>query len=86
MKQSIILLITLVGAISAATNQNSFLKDQIKAKSLAQAEAKSLDDGGVEGDGWEGCEIPEGLGECELGELHCPCNFSTIPGLGAGLS
>jgi hypothetical protein len=35
---------------------------------------------------WSGCEIPLGLGNITLESLSCPCNQSSVPGLGSGQS
>jgi len=71
MKRNILLVAALfVGAIAAGP---------IK-KGLAQAEARNL---AREID----CEVPDiSGGDLSLGELECPCNFTELPGLGAGLS
>jgi len=57
----------------------------MNAKNLAQVEVAQSDATDADVD-WSGCEIPVGLGEIGLENLSCPCNFSTLPGLGAGLS
>lgn len=74
MKRNILLVAALfVGAIAAGP---------IK-KGLAQAEARNL----ARQEAATDCELPPiDEGGLSLGELECPCEFSELPGLGAGLS
>ena len=83
MRSNTILLVALfAGAIYAAPNTQPTLKKslgQMSAKNLAQTEwSDSMDE----------CQIPPDFGAGFDNEtiLECPCNFTQLPGLGAGQS
>ena len=84
MRRNTILLVALfAGAIAAAPQAAPSLKNrlgQMNAKNLAQVEVEQ------DGNDWSGCEIPSGLGDISLENISCDCNFTQLPGLGAGQS
>ena len=85
MRTNIILLITLIGAVAAVQLTPPTLREcseQSNVNNLAQ----TGDDGEGEGEGWEGCGIPECVGDIHLEKLDCDCKFSAVPGLGSGQS
>ena len=86
MRRNTILLVALfAGAIAAAPQAAPSLKNrlgQMNAKNLAQVEVEQ----DATGSDWSGCEIPSGLGDISLENISCDCNFTHLPGLGAGQS
>jgi hypothetical protein len=79
-KKSVVLMALLAGTFAADTIRNRL--GQMNSKNLAQNTAGDAIE--AAGDDWCGCEGSlTDLPEVELPE--CPCNFSELPGLGAGL-
>lgn len=77
---TILLIAFFAGAISAAPSKTRL--GQMGAKNnLAEAQAEWS---GVSG-GYDNCDVQD-LGSVSLSPLECPCNFTELPGLGAGLS
>jgi hypothetical protein len=81
MRRNTLLLVALFAGVIAAAPQPT-LKNrlgQMNAKNLAQVQGKDgLSDFPVD------CTVPDL--SVDLPDLECPCNFTELPGLGAGLS
>ena len=75
-KKSVVLMALLAGAFAADSIRNRL--GQLNSKTLAQETLKA--------DGGEDCGCDDwAVGELPAVELpECPCNFSQLPGLGAG--
>ena len=79
-KKSVVLMALFAGAFASNTVKNRL--GQMNAKNLAQ----EAGNGGV-GAGSGGDWCPDGLTELPAVELpECPCQFTQLPGLGAGLN
>jgi hypothetical protein len=86
MRNTLVLVALFAGAIIAAPTQPTLKKSlgQMSAKNLAQTEKGKWPKGdlGEEVD----CELPDLSFIDDDTILECPCNFSQLPGLGAGQS
>lgn len=75
-KKSVVIAALLAGAFASSTVKNRL--GQMNAKQLAQESGST---GTGSGSDW----CPDGILELPAVELpECPCNFTELPGLGAG--
>jgi len=82
---------TLKNRLGQMSAKNLAQVENVSAAAGASAESSSSSSAGASvsagaGGDFSGCQVPADLGSIQLGSLECPCNFTQLPGLGAGLS